>query len=166
MVTKISDISTEAPGSTSDLIGNIGSTSKRFRVEQVLGVPITAEGDLLIGDSSNMTTRLAAGSSGQILGLTTGVPTWQADPSTGHITTAGTSGQLLMTTGAAAAWVGGSSGSILYLNSSKEWKELAIGTSGYKLQSTGGFPAIYIVAVEAHTIGMIRHAGMLVAVTS
>ncbi len=78
---RISTITTQAPASTSKLLGNVGANTRTFDAEQLLGIPITAQGDLIIGDSSNNTTRLAAGSSGQILGLSTGIPTW-VEPST------------------------------------------------------------------------------------
>ena len=75
---RISTLTTGTPASTSALVGNVGANTRSFDVEELLSVPITATGDLLIGDSSNFTTRLAAGSSKEILGLTTGVPDWLA----------------------------------------------------------------------------------------
>ncbi len=82
---RISTITTQAPASTSKLLGNVGANTRTFDAEQLLGIPITAQGDLLIGDSSNNTTRLAAGSSKQVLGLTTGIPSWNT-PSGGGST--------------------------------------------------------------------------------
>ena len=73
---RISTLTTGTPASTSALLGNVGANTRSFDVEELLGVPITATGDLLVGDSSNNTTRLPAGSSKQILGLTTGIPSW------------------------------------------------------------------------------------------
>ena len=110
---RISTLTTGTPASTSALVGNVGANTRSFDVEELLGVPITAEGDLLMGDSSNDTTRLAIGTAGYVLQSTGGKPAWEAmadidgtpDPSTGHITTAGTTNQILKTTDGAAAWV-------------------------------------------------------------
>jgi len=66
------------------------------------------------------------------------VPTWVAqsdlngtpDPSTGHITTAGTSGQYLLPTGGAATWASLAANTLLVGNSSNEVTAIAAGTSG------------------------------------
>ena len=76
MARKISAHTTEAPGSTSDLIGNVGSTTRRFTAQQLLSIPITAQGDLLFGDSSANSTRLPIGTSGQVLQTSGGLPAW------------------------------------------------------------------------------------------
>src|SRR3990167_5939000 len=89
------------PGTTL-AIGTYG-----YILQSTGGVPswegITA-GAILIGNTSGQPVELAAGSSGEFLGLTTGVPDWKALPTSGLITTAGTSGQLFQTPGGAAAW--------------------------------------------------------------
>ena len=118
---RISTIAVEAPNSTTKLIGNVGSTTKGFNVNTLPGLlPSTA------------------GTSGQVLQTTGGIPTWKdqsdltgtPDPSTGHITTAGTSGQYLQTTGGAAAWVDLVDPSTGHITTA--------GTSGQILQTTGG----------------------------
>lgn len=135
----ISSISTEAPGSTSDLIGNVGSTTVRFSAEQLLSIPIDAEGDLLRGDSSNNTTRIAIGTSGYVLQSTGGVPKWVAktdgDPSTGHISTIGTSGYVLQSTGGAAVWKAQSD--LTGTPDPSTGHITTAGTSGQILQTTG-----------------------------
>lgn len=111
---KISGYTTEAPGSTSDLIGNVGSTTKRFNVKQVIDSIVAAAGDLIYGKGAGDSTVLSIGTSGQVLQSSGGIPAWvdqsdltgTPDPSTGHVTTAGSSGQIPQTTGGAFAWRG------------------------------------------------------------
>jgi len=55
--------------------------------------PITTVGDLIYGSGANTSSRLAIGSSGQILTVVAGVPTWTAPPATGVTSfSAGTTG--------------------------------------------------------------------------
>src|SRR3990167_5555803 len=114
---RISQLTTEAPASTSDLVLNVGSTTRRANIQQILSVPVTAQGDILFGDSSADTTRLASPTSGAILAYSSAssAPSWSI-PTSGAVLVAssvglptwraiGTSGQILQTTVGAAAWV-------------------------------------------------------------
>lgn len=75
---KISQLTQEAPGSTSDIPGNVGSTTVRFTAEQLLGIPVSAAGDMLYAGSATTVTRLAAPSSGALLYYSTAdsAPAW------------------------------------------------------------------------------------------
>ncbi len=83
------------------------------------GVNVTgltqAPGDILYASASNLLTRLGIGSTGQILQVSGGLPTWQ---SIGTIPAPGTQGQILYSNGSA-------------------WVTLAPGTSGQFLQTQG-----------------------------
>mgnify|MGYP001594321693 CR=1 FL=1 len=170
MARKISAHTTEAPGSTSDLIGNIGSTTKRFTAQQILSIPITAQGDLLFGDSSADTTRLAPPTSGAVLqyssassapawvtitsggvliGAALGTPTFLAPPTSGAVLTFSSASSI-------PAWSIPTSGAVLVASSlgTPTWR--ALGTSGQVLQSTGGSPAW----VDSNTLtGAVTTAG-------
>jgi len=114
---RISQLSTEAPASTSDLVLNVGSTTRRANVQQILSVPVTAQGDMLFGDSSADSTRLAPPTSGAILAYSSAssAPSWSI-PTSGAVLVAssvgtpvwraiGTSGQILESTGGTPTWV-------------------------------------------------------------
>ena len=157
MARKISAHTTEAPGSTSDLIGNVGSTTKRFTAQQILSIPITAQGDILFGDSSADTTRLAAPTSGAILqyssgssapawvtvtsggvliGAVAGTPTFLAPPTSGAVLTFSSASSV-------PAWVAGTTGGILTGNAAGTPVFLGPPTSGAVLtySSASSIPA-------------------------
>lgn len=170
MPRKISAHTTEAPNSTSDLLYNVGSTTRRGPIQQLLSIPITAQGDMLFGDSSADTTRLAPPTSGAILqyssgssapawvtitsggvliGAAAGTPTFLAAPSSGAVLTYSSASSI-------PAWSIPTSGAVLVASSvgTPTWR--ALGTSGQVLQSTGGSPAW----VDGNTLaGTITTAG-------
>lgn len=124
---RISQLTTGTPNSTSDLIGNVGSTTVRFNVSLLPGsIPSTA------------------GTSGQVLQTSAGAATWvNSTTIPGALpSTVGTSGQLLQTSGGVAAWVSITSGGVLHGNSSGEVGVLAVGTSGQRLAVTTAAPLI------------------------
>src|SRR3990167_3052530 len=172
MARKISAHTTEAPGSTSDLIGNVGANTRRFTAQQVLSIPITAQGDILFGDSSADTTRLAAPTSGAILqhssassapawvtvtsggvfiGAAAGTPTFLAPPTSGAVLTFSSASSI-------PAWSIPTSGAILVASSIGVPTWRALGTSGQFLQSTGGSPAWVDLPADP-TTGHITTAG-------
>jgi hypothetical protein len=63
--------------------------------------PMTTSGDIIIGGSSGVATRLAAGTSGYVLTMASGVPAWQSAGAASSVTVgstsigSGTSGRLL-----------------------------------------------------------------------
>ena len=86
---------------------------------------IPTSGALLGASSVGLPTWIALGTSGQVLESTGGRPTWvnfPADPTTGHITTAGSSGSILITSSAAGAiW-----SSAIFINTSQQ---VGVGTT-------------------------------------
>lgn len=141
----ISAHSTEAPGSTSDLIGNVGSTTRRFNAQQLLGAIFTSQGQIAYAPSSRNSTFLNPPTSGAVLTYSSGssAPSWSI-PTSGAVLIAssisvptwravGTSGHLLQSTGGSPAWVGLTANTLFKGNSSGEIVEVAAGTSGQKL---------------------------------
>src|SRR3990167_8799315 len=139
---RISQLTTEAPASTSDLVLNVGSTTRRANVQQILSVPVTAQGDMLFGDSSADSTRLAPPTSGAILAYSSAssTPSWSI-PTSGAVLVAssvglptwraiGTSGQILESTGGTPTWVTAVDPSTGHITTA--------GTSGQILETTGG----------------------------
>lgn len=88
-------------------------------VGQILANPMTTVGDTIYGGASGVATRLAAGSNGQVLTLTTGIPSW-ATPVTGFANPMTAIGDLILGTTAGAA------------------TNLAIGSTGQVLTVSGG----------------------------
>ena len=154
---RISQLSTEAPASTSDLVLNVGSTTRRANVQQILSVPVTAQGDMLFGDSSADSTRLAPPTSGAILAYSSAssAPSWSI-PTSGAVLVAssvgtpvwraiGTSGQILESTGGTPTWVANVDPSTGHITTA--------GTSGQILQTTVGAAAwVNTTAVLAETL--------------
>ena len=113
----ISAISTEVAGSTSDVIANVGSTTRRLELQQLLGAQFTAQGQMPFAAAADISTFLAAPTSGAVLTYSSGssIPAWSI-PTSGAIFIAssisvptwlalGTSGQVLQTTGGRPSWV-------------------------------------------------------------
>ena len=179
MARKISAHTTEAPGSTSDLIGNIGSTTRRFTAQQILSIPITAQGDILFGDSSANTTRLAAPTSGAVLQYSSGssAPAWVTVTSGGVFIGAAagtptflvppTSGAVLTFSSASSipAWSVPTSGAVLIASSVSVPTWRALGTSGQVLQSTGGSPAWVDSNTLTGTLTTVGTSGQLLQTT-
>ena len=116
---------------------------------------------LFVGNSSNVPIPLAAGTNGQILQITAGVPTWQTVSGTGTVTSVAfsggttglsvtgspitTSGTITLT-GTLGTVNGGTNitsyttGDILYASASNVLSKLAVGTNGYVLTLTAGIP--------------------------
>ena len=154
---RISALSTEAPASTSDLVLNVGSTTRRANVQQILSVPVTAQGDMLFGDSSADSTRLAPPTSGAILAYSSAssAPSWSI-PTSGAVLVAssvglptwraiGTSGQILESTGGTPTWVTNVDPSTGHITTA--------GTSGQVLQTTAGAAAwVNTTAVLSETL--------------
>src|SRR3972149_6264616 len=90
---RVSQLTTEAPASTSDLVLNVGSTTRRANVQQILSVPIPAQGDILFGDSSADSPRLAPPTSGAILAYSSAnsAPSWSI-PTSGAVLVASSVG--------------------------------------------------------------------------
>ena len=96
------------PGSTA--IVSLGTvTAGTWSADTILptkggtGLQSYATGDIIYSSAPNTLSRLAAGSNGQILTLTSGVPSWQAAPITLPTQTSN-SGKYLTTDGTTASW--------------------------------------------------------------
>ena len=158
---RISQLSTETANSTSDVILNVGSTTRRLEVQQLLGAQFTAQGQVPFAAGADASTFLASPTSGAVLIYSSGssAPAWSI-PTSGAVLIAssggvptwralGTSGQVLQSSGGSPAWVNSTailretltgSGDLLVTSSAGNVQRLALGTSGQVLESTGGVP--------------------------
>ena len=116
--------------------------------------PITAVGDLIIGNGTNSATRLGIGANGYVLTSNGTTAAWAA--STGGVTSfqtslsgltpsTGSTGAVTLagTLGATSGGTGQSSyatGDLLYASASNTLSKLAAGTNGYVLTLAGGVP--------------------------
>lgn len=113
-----------------------------------------AGGDLLYASAANTLSKLTIGSSGQVLTVSAGLPTWQAIPAgvssfntslNGLTPTTGTTGAVTLA-GTLGAISGGTSqstyaaGDILYASATNTLSKLNIGTNGYVLTVSSGVP--------------------------
>ena len=99
MSPRISALTTEAPTSATDLIGNVGSTTRRFSAAQTAaaGLGSPTSGAVLTYSSGSSVPEWSIPTSGAVLvASSVGVPTWRA---------LGTSGQILQSTGGTPTWV-------------------------------------------------------------
>ena len=171
---RISQYTTELPGSTSRLIGNVGSTTAGFDAGQLLGAVFTSQGQLLYAGSSKNSTFLNPPSSNAILSYSSGssAPTWIVG-SPGqifYVSSAGlttilvvpTSGAVLVystvNTSVGPRWEIPTSGSLLGASSVGLPTWIALGTSGQVLESTGGRPT-WVAYPADPTTGHITTAG-------
>ena len=114
---RISALSTEVAASTSDVIANVGSTTRRLEVQQLLGAQFTSQGQLPYAAGADASTFLAPPTSGAVLTFSSAssVPAWSI-PTSGAVLVAsslgvpvwrtiGSSGNILQSTGGSPAWV-------------------------------------------------------------
>src|SRR3990167_961054 len=101
---RISQYSTEVPGSTSRLVGNVGSTTVGFDAGQLIGAIYTSQGQITYAASSKNSTFLNPPSSNAILSYSSG--------------------------SSAPAWIIGSSGQLFTVSSAGVTTVLAAPTSG------------------------------------
>ena len=122
-----------------------------------------ATGDILYSSGSNTLAKLAVGTTGQVLKVAAGVPSWATDTTTGTVTSVGLSapafltvgGSPVTTTGTLALTYSGTAipeanggtaqttyttGDLLYASGSNTLSKLAIGTSAQVLTVTAGVP--------------------------
>ena len=153
----ISAHTTAAPGSTSDLIGNVGANTRRFNAQQLLGAIFTSQGQLLYSPSSFNSTFLNPPSSNAMLSYSSGssAPAWIIGSSGQfwYVSSAGvstvlaapSSGAVLVystaNTSVGPRWEIPTSGALFAASSLGVPTWIALGTSGQILQSTGGSPA-------------------------
>jgi len=117
--------------------------------------PITATGDLIIGNGTNSATRLAIGTNGYVLTSNGSTASWAASTcgvtsfqtSLSGLTPSTATGGAITLAGTLGATSGGTSqstyttGDILYASASNTLSKLPIGTSGQVLTISGGVPA-------------------------
>lgn len=119
------------------------------------GVASYTTGDILYASATNTLSKLAAGTNGYVLTLTSGVPTWAAAPSTGvssisfdttGLTPSTASTGAVTVTGTLVAANGGTglssytTGDVLYASASTAISKLGIGSTGQVLTVSGGVP--------------------------
>jgi len=121
-------------------------------------------GDVLYSSGSNTLSKLAIGTSGQVLKVTAGVPAWETDATTGTVTSVGLSAPAFLTVGGSPVTSSGtlaltfsgtaipavnggtaqttySTGDLLYASGANTLAKLSIGTSAQVLKVTAGVPA-------------------------
>ena len=121
-------------------------------------------GDLLYASGSNTLSKLAVGTTGQVLTVAAGLPSWATDTTTGTVTSVGLSAPAFLTVGSSPVTSSGtlaltfsgtaipaanggtaqttySTGDLLYASGANTLSKLAIGTSAQVLTVTGGAPA-------------------------
>ena len=144
---RISQLSTEVAGSTSDVIASVGSTTRRLQVQQLLGAQFTAQGQLPFAAAADESTFLAVPTSGAVLtyssgssapvwslvtsggiltGAAAGTPTWLAPPTSGAILTYSSGSSI-------PSWSIPTSGAVLVASSVGVPVWRAIGTGGHVL---------------------------------
>src|SRR3990167_4052469 len=186
MARKISAYSTVGAGtslgSTSDLVGNQGSTTIRFNVGQLLGALAANAGDMNYAKAARNSTLLARPSSGALMVFTTGASTDLAAPAwvmldTGAMIYASSAGLV-------SSLAAPSSGALMYYSTvngqvGPRWAvvnagtliygpgtTLAIGTSGFVLQSTAGVPTWVAGGTLAGAITTAGTSGQVLQTTA
>ena len=117
--------------------------------------PVTSTGDLIIGNGTNSSTRLAIGTNGYVLTSNGTTATWSA--STGGVTSfsAGSTGLTPSTGSTGAVTLAGTlnatsggtglatyaTGDIIYASATNTLSKLTAGTNGYVLTLSGGIPS-------------------------
>ena len=126
-------------------------------------------GDFLYASGSNTLSKLAVGTTGQVLTVAAGLPSWATDTTTGTVTSVGLSAPAFLTVGSSPVTSSGtlaltfsgtaipaanggtaqttySTGDLLYASGANTLSKLAIGTSAQVLTVTAGVPAWEAVA--------------------
>jgi len=121
-------------------------------------------GDLLYASGANTLSKLAVGTTGQVLKVAAGLPSWATDTTAGTVTSVGLSAPAFLTVGSSPVTSSGTlaltysgtaipaanggtaqttytTGDLLYASSSNTLAKLGIGTSAQVLTVTGGVPA-------------------------
>ena len=121
-------------------------------------------GDFLYASGSNTLSKLAVGTTGQVLTVAAGLPSWATDTTTGTVTSVGLSAPAFLTVGSSPVTSSGTlaltfsgtaipavnggtaqttytTGDLLYASGANTLSKLAIGTSAQVLTVTGGAPA-------------------------
>ena len=123
-----------------------------------------AAGDIVYASATNTLSKLAVGTTGQVLKVAAGVPSWATDTTTGTVTSVGLSapafltvgGSPVTTTGTLALTYSGTAlpeanggtaqttytmGDLLYASGANTLAKLAVGTTGQVLKVAAGVPA-------------------------
>ena len=126
-------------------------------------------GDFLYASGSNTLSKLAVGTTGQVLKVTAGVPAWETDTATGTVTSVGLSAPAFLTVGGSPVTSSGTlaltfsgtaipaanggtaqttytTGDLLYASGANTLAKLGIGTTSQVLTVTAGVPAWEAVA--------------------
>lgn len=120
-------------------------------------------GDLLYASGANTLSKLAVGTTGQVLKVAAGVPSWATDTTTGTVTSVGLTAPAFLTVGSSPVTTSGTialtysgtaipaanggtaqttytTGDLLYASGANTLSKLAIGTSAQVLTVTAGVP--------------------------
>ena len=121
-------------------------------------------GDFLYASGSNTLSKLAVGTTGQVLTVAAGLPSWATDTTTGTVTSVGLSAPAFLTVGSSPVTSSGtlaltfsgtaipaanggtaqttySTGDLLYASGANTLSKLAVGTTNQVLTVTSGAPA-------------------------
>ena len=135
---RISQLTTEQPGSTSDIPLNVGSTTRRANVGQIVGAIYTSQGQMTYAASSGNSTFLNPPTSGAVLTYSSGssIPAWSIPSAGGNI--------LVATSAVVPAWLAApTSGAMLGYTTGQgraEWLISRIG--GIFIGNAAGIPSV------------------------
>ena len=145
---------------------SVGTTLSQVEWESITGHQLDSQatGDTIYAESATQLRRLGIGSAGQLLGISGGVPVWEAGfatfAGTSNITTLGTVTTGEWTATALAPTYGGTgqttwtTGDTLYSNGSNTLAKLTIGSSLQQLRvSAGGIPEWFTPSASGVTTG-------------
>jgi hypothetical protein len=188
VVTSAAGVITTLASPTLTQVGYLGggtpvTSSVQTQINGKLTDPMTSIGDVIIRNGSNVTARLAVGTSGQVFTISGGVPSWQtpasgfSDPMTsvgdviirnsGNVTARlaiGSSGQVLTVSSGKPVWATPASGfadpmttigDIMMRNGSNVTTRLGIGTSGQALVVNSGVPSWQTIGLSGLTAGRV-----------
>jgi len=148
-----------------------------------------AAGDIVYASATNTLSKLAVGTTGQVLKVAAGVPAWETDTTTGTVTSVGLSapafltvgGSPVTTTGTLALTYSGTAlpeanggtaqttyttGDLLYASGSNTLAKLAVGTTGQVLKVAAGVPSWATESVGSGTVTSVAMSGGTTGLTT
>ena len=148
-----------------------------------------AAGDIVYASATNTLSKLAVGTTGQVLKVAAGVPSWATDTTTGTVTSVGLSapafltvgGSPVTTTGTLALTYSGTAlpeanggtaqttyttGDLLYASGANTLAKLAVGTTGQVLKVAAGVPSWATDSAGSGTVTSVDLSGGTTGLTT
>jgi hypothetical protein len=148
-----------------------------------------AAGDIVYASATNTLSKLAVGTTGQVLKVAAGVPSWATDTTTGTVTSVGLSapafltvgGSPVTTTGTLALTYSGTAlpeanggtaqttyttGDLLYASGANTLAKLAVGTTGQVLKVAAGVPSWDTDSAGSGTVTSVDLSGGTTGLTT